>query len=81
MGQHLLYIGYVSIHTCQRGLQRLRHHLQLVSGVQGKHLGVQIAVGEGPHPVRHAPHRMGDGPGKAQDHQYGDGQTRQSGQN
>ena len=42
---------------------------------------MQIAVGERYHPVRYALHRMRDGPGKAQDQQHGDYESRQGCQN
>ena len=78
-GQHLLNVGYVLVYALQRIVQGLRHDLQLISGADGDHLCVQVAVGEGHHPVCYPLHRAGDGPGKPQDQQYRDRKARQGG--
>ena len=79
-GQHLLDVGYVPVHALQGGVQGVGHQLQLIPGAHREHLGVQIAAGEGHHPVGDALHRVGDGAGKPQNQQDGDGQARQGGQ-
>ena len=79
-GQHLLDVRYVAVDALYRVAQGVGQHLQLVSGADLQDGGMEIAAGQGHHPVRYAPHRLGDGPGQAQHQQDGHRQHRRSGQ-